>query len=337
MENQLSTLNTVKTVNKPKVVVYYQNKNITSDISRYLQSLTYTDYEKGNSDELEITLKDNHKLFQKNLRPIKGDKISAYIGYSDEELLNCGTFTIDEVSYSFSLSGEEFSIKGLAASINQNIRDKNNKSYKNKTLVQIAKEIANKHGYTVAGRYGFTKISYIAQVNESDIAFLARIAKLYGYIFKLTDKVITFLPEENFTNKKSVRTVKPEDLSSGNIQDSSVQTYASCSVKYLNPKGKLVTYTAKDPNNKAKHKKTNKLTVKCGSKSEAMRVAKAGLLHGTKTIKGTLQFKKGYVNMIAGVNFQLDLGNNYDGKYHITQSTHTISTDEFTTSIEFEG
>ena len=44
-------------------------------------SLTYSDFTENQSDELEIELKDNHRLFQNDWRPAKGDKINVQIGY----------------------------------------------------------------------------------------------------------------------------------------------------------------------------------------------------------------------------------------------------------------
>lgn len=318
-----------------KIIVYYNKRNITQNISKYILSLTYTDYEKDNSDELEIRVKDNHKIFQKS-RILKGDKLTAYIGYTDGALLNCGTFTIDETEFSRSSSSDEFSIRALAASVNQTVRQKNSISYKNKTLIQIAREIAKKHGYTVAGKYGFAKIGYVAQLNESDLAFLARIARLYGYIFKLTDTVITFIPDDTYEKKGVIATIEDKDIDSVSIKDNSVKTYSQCSVKYLGKKGKLTTYTAKGSKTSTS-KDTLKLSVKCGNKNEAIRVANAGLKNGSKTAEGHIDLKKGYPNMIAGVNFNLILNNAYDGKYHVKQSTHTIDSSGYKTSVEIEG
>ena len=51
-------METIKPVKAPKVIILYNNSDITKNISPYIQSVTYTDYEKDQSDELSITLND---------------------------------------------------------------------------------------------------------------------------------------------------------------------------------------------------------------------------------------------------------------------------------------
>ena len=233
-------------VKTPQAIILYNNKNITKNISKYIQSITYTDYEKGQSDEVTITLNDFDEFFQTDWHPTKGDKLSVQIGYSGERLLNCGIFTIDESEFETSVDGDVFVIRALAASINEKIRQKNIKSYVNKTLVDIARIIAKKHGYTVAGSSGFIKIPYEAQYNESDIAFLSRIASTYGYIFKLTNDVITFVPVEKLEQAKTVLEISKKDIERARFTNTATKTYTACRAKYLSPKsGKLISYTAK--------------------------------------------------------------------------------------------
>lgn len=325
-----------KKVKSPIVVVLYNNKNITKNISKYLQSVTYIDYEKDQSDELTITINDFDGFFQNAWRPVKGDKISAKMGYEGETLLNCGTFTVDEPEIEMSMEGDIFIIRALAASVNQKIRQINSKSFVNKTLVEIAKKIAEPHGYTVAGSAGFIKIPYEIQYNETDLAFLKRISAGYGYIFKLTDNVITFIPAEKLENKKSILKITRKDIEHAVLRDCATKTYTACSVKYLNPKtGKLVTYTAKT-NKKGLKTETLKLNTKYATKAQAKTAAEAGLRRGSKAVEGNIDFKRGQINAIAGVNIDADFKNSFSGVYHILHSTHTITRDDYKTSVEVE-
>lgn len=329
-------MNTAKKVKKPIAIIIYNNKNITKNISRYIQNVTYTDYEKDQSDELTITLNDIDAYFQNDWFPVKGDKISALIGYDDEKLLNCGTFTVDEPELEMTPEGDIFHIRAIAASINQKIRQKNSKSYVNKTLVEIAKQIAKKHGYTVAGSAGFIKIPYEVQYNETDLAFLKRLAASYGYIFKLTDKVITFIPVEELEKSKSILKITRADIENGVLRDTAAKTYTACTVKYLSPKtGKLVSYTAKS-NKKGLKTETLKLNTKFATKAQAKAAAEAGLRRGSKAIQGSIDFKKGQKNVIAGVNIEAEFNNRFSGVYHITQSTHTVTPEDYKTSAEVE-
>lgn len=330
-------METIKPVKRPKVIILYNNKDITQNISKYIESLTYTDYEKGQSDELSITLNDNDGFFQNDWRPVKGDKISAQIGYDGEQLLNCGVFTIDEPELNISTDGDTFVIRALAASINQKLREKSHKDYVNKTLVEIARQIAQKHGYIVAGTAGFIKIPYEIQYNESDLAFLQRLASSYGYIFKLTDTVITLTPVEKLENSKTIIKITRKDIKHCSLRDSATKTYTACKAQYLNPKtGKLVSYTAKTNKSGVKNE-TYTLPAKYATKEQAKAAATAGLKRGTKTVTGNIEFKSGQINAIAGVNVEVDLNNSYSGVFHVTQSVHTVTKEDYETSIEVDS
>ncbi len=329
-------METIKPVKTPKVIILYNNSDITKNISPYIQSVTYTDYEKDQSDELSITLNDYDGYFQNDWRPVKGDKITAQIGYEGEKLLACGTFTVDEPELNIETDGDTFTIRALAASINQKTREKNVIGYRDKTLVDIAKQIAKKHGYTVVGSAGFIKIPYAAQYNETDLAFLKRLAASYGYIFKLTDTVITFIPVEDLENSKSILSISRKDIERATLRDSATKTYTACSAKYLNPKtGKLVTYTARSSKTGLKNE-TMHLDGKYATKAQAKAAAEAALRRGSKAVTGNIDFKSGQIKAIAGVNLEADFSNSFSGKYHVTQSTHTVTPEDYKTSVEVE-
>lgn len=218
----------------------------------------------------------------------------------------------------------------------QKTREKNVIGYRDKTLVDIAKQIAKKHGYTVAGSAGFIKIPYAAQYNESDLAFLKRLAASYGYIFKLTDTVITFIPVEDLENSKSILSISRKDIERASLRDSATKTYTACSAKYLNPKtGKLVTYTARSNKTGLKNE-TMRLDGKYATKAQAKAATEAALRRGSKAVTGNIAFKSGQIRAIAGVNIEVDFNNSFSGKYHVTQSTHTVTPEDYKTSVEVE-
>lgn len=324
-------------IKKPQIIIIYNKKNVTEDLSKYVKSVTYTDYEKDQSDELEIILKDDLDFFKGSWRPVKGDKIEAKLGYFGEKLLNCGIFTVDEAEMQDMDDGSTFVIRALAASINNKVRERCTKAYDNKTLIDIARIIGKKHGFTVGGSEGFLKLSRVSQCNESDLAFLARISREYGYIFKLTDDVLTFTKIEALDSAEPLSILSKKDISNITLTDSSTKTYNACSVKYVNPKtGKLTTFTYKS-NKKDVKTETLKLNVTCSSKSQAEARAKAGLRNGSKTVSGNVELKYGNPFFIAGANFTLTDYKSFNGKYHIIQSTHTVTPESYNSSGEVEN
>lgn len=310
-------------IKQPFAILKYNGHNVSADFSPYVQEISYTDYEKEQSDELTVKLCDYNKLFQNDWHPTKGDKLTAMFGYKNQEQIKCGTFTIDEIDVEMDSEGDFMNIKSLAATTNSPLRTANSRTFENKTLVQIAEFFGKIHGFKVVGTQGFVNVGRQNQLCETDLAFLKRISNNYGYIFKLTDGLLTFTSVESLTNSKALFTLKKEDINNISLSNSSTKVYKACSVKYFNPKTKkLCTYTAKRNNGTD----TLKLNQKVTSKAEAIKIANANLKLGSKEIKGSISLKEPNPLFCAGVNSEIvGLGKVYSGLYHITSATHTIS------------
>ena len=64
---------------RPTFKLEYNKKYITKDFSKYVLSINYTDFEHGQSDEIEIVFKDSEKLWQSAWIPSKGDSLRLYM------------------------------------------------------------------------------------------------------------------------------------------------------------------------------------------------------------------------------------------------------------------
>lgn len=313
------------------VEIFINNKNVTRDLRKYLTSIVYTDYHKGESDELEITLKDSDSFFISAWNPQKGDKISAKIGYKGEKLLNCGVFTIDEKNYESSDDGNFLIARALAVPITKNLKEKRHIAYNQKTLVEIASEIGKRHGFKVAGSQGFAKIEQEAQFEETDLGFLNRISSEYGYIFKITDNILTFIKCETLEQSAPINRLTRKEIERINFTDTSVKTYSSVSAQYFNPKsGKLTSVTVRGNKDGVKSD-TLKLKTHYGSKAQAEANAKAALKSGSLTIKADITLKGGNPSFVAGINAPVEDYGVYNGNYLITQSVHEIREDSYNT------
>lgn len=323
-----------KNIKKPNIEVIYNKKNITQEISKFVMSLNYTDFEKDQADELNLVLKDSDDRFKDSWKPAKGDKIQAKIFYTGEPVLNCGVFTVDEDTLDSSDDGDTCTIKALATSMTQALKEERNKAYESKTLVQIAQEVGDRHGFTVAGSEGNIKVGSVRQYKETDLAFLRRISDIYGYIFKITDTILTFEKLENLEAAEPLSTITRKDVKRLTLNDKSAKTYSSCKVEYLSPKtGKLTSYTARSGKAGVKDD-VLKLDTKCDSKQQAMAVADAGLKNGQVTVDGDIDLKCGNPYAFAGCNFTLDGYKKWDGKYHIAKSNHTVNSEDWTVGVE---
>lgn len=349
------------TIYTPNILLTYNGHDITEDFSPYLLDVIYTDFEQGQSDELSVTLKDNEGKFRGLWCPVKGDKLSCIL-YPKEGYLNCGTFTIDEVEYSGDSSGDICTMRSLAASHNKSVRTRNTIGYKSKTLAQIAKEIGSRQGFTVAGSQGNILIDKITQANETDLAFLRRVSSMYGYIFKITDSVLTFTLIEDLENSETLLKFDKSMIKNWSITDTSTRQYTACTASYYDPKSKsLKTYTAK--NSGSSSTDTLKLTARYNSVEAAKRAAEIGLKNGSTEITGSLTLKEAQANFISGVNIELvdevttenqsgtvqkQSGASvktleplkgfgiYNGTYHVTQATHKVSAGSYEVTGEIK-
>lgn len=78
---------------KPTVKLLYNGKDCTKDFSKYLNCLTFQDFEDEQSDELTITLNNADGYFSDLWYPEKGDKLTCDILFNGDTF-NCGTFFI---------------------------------------------------------------------------------------------------------------------------------------------------------------------------------------------------------------------------------------------------
>lgn len=305
----------------PTYKIEYENKDITKDVTQYVTDIEYTDNEHGESDEISITFEDSDKLWQSSWIPAKGDSIRLHIGYLGEKLLNCGNFEIDEIE--FDAPPDSLIVKGIATSIKKTLRQKNSIAYENKSLKQIASEIAKKHGYNLVGEVEDTKVERITQNQERDLYFLKRLAEQYGYIFKIAEDNLVFYKTDKLLNADSAKILYKSDLSRLNLREKTSQKYKSVTVSYHNPKtGKKITATAK--NESCVKGDTLKLSSRCENKKQALLQANAALAKGNHTVEGSIDLM-GNPYLVAGLNIELkDLGH-FSGKYHITQARHFMN------------
>ena len=304
----------------PIFELFYDKKNITNDVSPYVTSIEYTDVEHGESDELSISFEDSEKLWQGAWIPSKGDCLRAYIGYEAEKLLNCGVFEIDELEYD--TPPDVVTVKGLATGIKKPLRQKNSVGYENKTLKQIAKEIADKHELSLVGEIADIRVDRITQNQERDLTFLTKLAEQYGYIFKIAENNLVFYDVSKLKGAKSTQIFYKTDLSHINLREKTSQKYKAVQVSYFDPKKKK-TIKASARNESVQKGDTLKITARCSDRKQAIIKAKAALSTADTKIEGSIELP-GNPYLIAGLNIEIKGIGHFSGKYHIKQARHVI-------------
>lgn len=304
----------------PTFKLEYNQKNITKDVSDYVIRIDYADYEHGQSDEISITFEDSEGLWNGAWLPSKGDALRLFIGYVGEKLLNCGIFEIDEIEYE--TPPDTLTVKALATGIKKSFRQENSVGYENKTLKQIANEVAKRHELTLVGEIEDIKVERITQDHERDLTFLKRLAEQYGYIFKISENNLVFYKTEKLISAKSAKIIYKSEVTNARFIEKTSHLYKSVSVAYRNPKtGKDVTATARNEN--CVKGDTLKLSTRAENKQQALIMAKSALQKGNYTIEGSLSMM-GDPFLVAGLNVETKDFGYFSGKYHITEAHHII-------------
>ncbi|WP_153799079.1 phage late control D family protein [Foetidibacter luteolus] len=316
-------------VPKTTYEVLYNGKNITGDILPYVLSINYTDRATGEADELEIVLEDSAKLWQLDYYPTHGDTVSVQF-FDLGRTLNCGAFTIDEVTASFSLDGDIVTIKALAAGIHKDLRTVKFYAHEKKTLREIANTIASRHGLTVEGNIPDVRIERKTQYQKTDLHFLQELAHDYGYTFSVRENKLTFTNMLELESKETSLIINRNEVTRVEVTDKTAQTYRTADIKYHHPRKKSTIVFTKPENETAfKSAKADTLVMRkrIENKQQAEIMATVALYRANSLKQeGTVEMP-GNVFVLAGNSVQLTGFGMASGKYYITESTHSVSRD----------
>ncbi|WP_047257733.1 phage late control D family protein [Chromobacterium subtsugae] len=332
-------MDALNTVPHPVFQLSYGQRNITSDIAPYVLSVTYTDYLSGQSDELEVTLEDSDGRWINAWYPRQGDKLTLKIGYAGERPLPCGEFEIDEVEFAFPPS--TVSIKALAAGVKKSVRTRVGRAYENTTLAAIAQRIAKRNHLVLVGKIRDIRIDRVTQYQERDVAFLVRLAREFGYVFKITGNKMVFSELADLRDGAAVLTLQRTDLTSVHLRDKIKEIYQEAKLKRHNPKTKkLVVYGMKagqvaemghttQTSKKGGHTPgtsgdTLKMAGRASSRAAAHAKVKAAMdKSNLEQTSGNLALP-GQPRLVAGTTFNLAGLGKLNGRYLVESARHRI-------------
>ncbi len=347
--NDQSATTTAK-VPHPVFVLTYEQKNITNDITPYVRSVTYTDYLDGQSDELAVELEDADGRWIEQWYPGKGDALSLKIGYRDDPLLPCGTFEIDEIE--FAHPPATVTIRALATGVKKSVRTRAGRAYEGTTLAAIAQRIAKRNKLTLVGKIRDIRIDRVTQYQERDVEFLTRLAREFGYAFKIVGTKLVFTELANLRETDAVATLNATDLQSVRMRDKIKDVYQAAKGKYHDPKTKkLVVYGVKG-DDVAEVGQTSVSTKKRLGKSASgdtlkfsARGSKAALQTKTQAAldAANLQQTAGNVTvygnpkLVAGTTIELAHCGKLSGKYLVESAHHRLDRGAgYTTEMEIK-
>lgn len=326
-------------------------------------SFTYDDKETNEADEISVTLKDPNGRWANELTPHAGAAIGASIvmGTVTKNLRNiyCGKFFIDSMRCAG--SPRTFEMRAVSIPLNKPIRRKlKSKAWEGAYLKDIAEKIAKDASIKlIFDSKENPKFDRQDQNRESDLKFLSRLCEDAGLSLKMTDEQLVIFDQASYETKKPIKTLTlgESPILSWSFEAQQSETYKSCTVSYRDPKQKkassaggfymteaekeaykksknsaVMTYTYVDPY-ADENGQEYALKKRATSVAEAERLAKAQLRKlNARRVTGSISCV-GDIDLLAGVVIECKGFGSFDGKFIVSQATHSVSGSGYITSL----
>ncbi|POZ47188.1 hypothetical protein CF017_11295 [Citrobacter braakii] len=161
----------------PAYMLTLDGEDITQNFSDRLIGLTMTDNRGFEADQLDIALDDTDGLVE---LPPRGASLTLWLGWQGSALINKGSFTVDELEHRG--APDTLTIRGRSADFRGSLNSRREQSWHDTTLGVIVETIAQRNKLTasVADALKAIAIPHIDQTQESDAAFLSRLAERNG-------------------------------------------------------------------------------------------------------------------------------------------------------------
>ena len=174
----------------PDYMVKLAGSDITADISRRLISLSMTDNRGFEADQLDIELDDADGLMQ---MPPRGAMLSVFLGWKGQALFHKGEFTVDEVEHRG--APDTLTLRARSADYRGSLNSRRDNSYHDTTLEAIVSAVAARNSLepAVAESLKGVKVSHIDQTQETDAAFITRLAELNGGVVAIKAGKLIFI------------------------------------------------------------------------------------------------------------------------------------------------
>ena len=188
---------------------------VAGNVGKRAMSGEITEHDGEKADELRLTVSNFDGRLAK---PARGTVVTVEVGFEETGIVKVGQFTITEVVKRGALA--VFEITGHSADLKKTLKQQKARSWvKGKTLGDVVRQVAGDNGLSpaIAGELAAVKIDkIIAQVNESDMHLLTRLARHYGALFKVAEGKLLFVKKGSGQTAgggaAASATVTPNDL-----------------------------------------------------------------------------------------------------------------------------
>lgn len=314
---------------RASIELFYNGKNLTADISKYLESFSYTDNSSGVADDIAITLNDKNSEWINSWSPELGDKMQAKIiaenwyAEGDKHVLDCGAYVVDEPEYSG--RPKTLTLKGISIPSNTNFKDvPKSRIWKKASIKKIAQTIADNNGIPLYFDTSFNPvITTIEQSEQSDMDFIQDLCKKNGLVLKVYNNKLVIFSEQEYEAKSAELTITEKMVKSWNFKKTlSDSGYDGCKLKYSKAKGQTISYEFYPPG--SKKQKIYEMNESVDNHSEAEILVKSKLRELNKNqYTGSVDLL-GDTKLLSGICVNIQGFGKFDGKYFVDKATHSL-------------
>jgi phage protein D len=221
----------------PDFSLSLQEKDITQNIRKRLITLSLTDNRGFEADQLDIELDDSDGLM---VMPQRNAVLSLSLGWNGVALTPKGLFTVDEIEHRG--APDTLTIRARSADFRGSLNTRRDESYHDTTLSHIVQKVAarNQLKATLAAGLGTIKVSHIDQTQETDAAFLTRLASLNGAVAVVKNGSLLFMRPGNGTTVNGkplpVFTLTRQDGDQHSFSIADRDAYTGVTASWLNTK-----------------------------------------------------------------------------------------------------
>lgn len=174
----------------PDFQILVNGSDISPKMKSRLMSLRLTDNRGFEADTIEVQLDDADGQL---VMPPKGAAMQVRIGWQGGELIDKGTYTIDELEHSG--PPDSLTIRGKSADMRGTLQQSREQSYHQQSVSSIIDTIAARHALKakISEKLKAEVIEHIDQANESDANFLTRMAEQFDAIATVKNGNLLFL------------------------------------------------------------------------------------------------------------------------------------------------
>ena len=179
-----------------------EGKDISAAVQPRLISLTLTEGRANSADQLEIELDDADGQLA---IPRKEAEIALAIGWKGQQLVDKGSFVVDEAEHSG--TPDRVTIRARAADLGGEIRTRKEKSWHATTLGTVLAELAQRNSLThkIDKALAAIKVDHLDQTNESDMHLITRLARKHDAVATVKKKHLLFMPITGTTTSQGQR------------------------------------------------------------------------------------------------------------------------------------